>query len=62
MKFCGDKFWISDASGRLRGMGSVANKLYKLDCEEVSNGHATLASQEHSDLWHQQWYTYTSND
>ncbi|CAB4035006.1 Retrovirus-related Pol poly from transposon TNT 1-94 [Paramuricea clavata] len=53
VKFRGDKCWISDASGRLRGMGSLANKLYKLDCEDVSNGHATLASQESSDLWHQ---------
>ena len=49
-KFRGDKCWISDASGRLRGMGLLANKL---DCEEVSNGHATLASQESSSLWHQ---------
>ncbi|CAB3979999.1 Retrovirus-related Pol poly from transposon TNT 1-94 [Paramuricea clavata] len=46
VKFRGDKCWISDS-------GSLANKLYKLDCEDVSNGHATLASQESSDLWHQ---------
>ncbi|CAB3985390.1 Retrovirus-related Pol poly from transposon TNT 1-94 [Paramuricea clavata] len=48
VKFRGDKCWIRAASGRLRGMGSLANKLYKLDCEDASNGHATcLAGKMH---------------
>ncbi len=53
VKFRGNKCWISDASGRLRGTGSLANKLYKLDCEDILKGHASVASQENSDLWHQ---------
>ncbi len=53
MKFCGNKCWISDASGRLQGTASLANKLYKLDCEDILKGHASVASQENSNLWHQ---------
>ena len=53
VKFRGNKCWISDASGRLQGTGSLANKLYKLDCQDVPKGHALVASQENGDLWHQ---------
>ena len=53
IKFRGNKCWISDASGKLRGTGSLVNKLYKLDCEEVTNEHFSKIAQESSDLWHQ---------
>jgi len=43
---------IWDENGRLRGMGSLADKLYQLDCEVVSTGYASVA-QSRSDLWHQ---------
>ena len=43
---------IWDEKGKLRGMGSLADKLYQLDCEVVSTGYASVA-QSRSDLWHQ---------
>ena len=43
-------FW--DENGKLRGMGSLADKLYQLDCEVVSTGYASVA-QSRCDLWHQ---------
>ena len=43
---------IWDENGKLRGMGSLADKLYQLDCEVVSTGYASGA-QSRSDLWHQ---------
>ena len=43
---------IWDENGRLRGMGSLADKLYQLYCEVVSTGYASVA-QSCSDLWHQ---------
>ena len=43
---------IWDENGKLRGMGSLADKLYQLDCEVVSTGYASVA-QSRSDLWHQ---------
>ena len=44
---------IWDENGKLRGMGSLADKLYQLDCQVVSTGYATVASSRGSDLWHQ---------
>ena len=32
LKFGHSKFWIRDAEGRLKGMGSLEGKLYRLDC------------------------------
>ena len=43
---------IWDENGKLRGMGSPADKLYQLDCQVVSTGYATVASSHGSDLWH----------
>ena len=43
---------IWDENGKLRGMGSLADKLYQLDCEVVSPGYASVA-QSRCDLWHQ---------
>ena len=42
---------IWDENGKLRGMGSLADKLYQLDCEVVSTGYASVA-QSRNDLWH----------
>jgi hypothetical protein len=33
VKFGQSRCWIRDSSGRLRGMGSLINKLYMLDCK-----------------------------
>ena len=41
---------IWDENGKLRGMGSLADKL---DCQVVSTGYATVASSRGSDLRHQ---------
>ena len=43
---------IWDENGTLRGKGSLADKLYQLDCQVVTIGHASVASSR-SDLWHQ---------
>ena len=43
---------IWDENGKLHGMGSLADKLYQLDCEIVSTGYASVA-QSCSNLWHQ---------
>ena len=44
---------IWDESGKLRGTGSLADKLYLLDCQVVSTGYASVVSSRSSDLWHQ---------
>ena len=43
---------IWDQNGKLRGKGSLADKLYQLNCQVVTIGHASVASSR-SDLWHQ---------
>ena len=43
---------IRDASGKIRGMGSLGDKLYQLDCEVVTTGYASLASTANCNLWH----------
>ena len=43
---------IWDENGTLRGKGSLADKLYQLDCQVVTIGHASVASSR-SNLWHQ---------
>lgn len=47
--------WIRDSKGILRGMGSLVDKLYQLDCEPVMQEQASVASETSSstDLWHQ---------
>ena len=44
---------IWDANGKLLGMGSLADKLYQLDCQVAPTGYASFASSAGSDLWHQ---------
>ena len=43
---------IWDENGKLRGMGSLADKLYQRACEVVSTGYASVA-QSRSGLWNQ---------
>ena len=43
---------IWDENGKLRGKGSLADKLYQLDCQVVTTGYASVASSR-CDLWHQ---------
>ena len=43
---------IWDENGKLRGKGSLSDKIYQLDCQVVSTGYASVA-QSRSDLWHQ---------
>ena len=43
---------IWDENGKLRGKGSLSDKLYQLDCQVASTGYASV-TQSRSDLWHQ---------
>ena len=52
VEFGPNKCCIWDENGKLRGKGSLADKLYQLDCQVVSSGYASVA-QSRSDLWHQ---------
>ena len=52
VEFGPNKCCIWDENGKLRGKGSLADKLYQLDCQVVSSGYASVA-QSCSDLWHQ---------
>ena len=51
------KSWIHDRDGKLKGMGSLVDKLYRLDCQPLTDTmeHASVVSQGRSDadLWHQ---------
>ena len=56
VEFGPQKCCIWDENGKLRGMGSLADKLYQLDCQVVptaDTGYASVASSQGSDLWHQ---------
>ena len=44
VKFGQSRCWIRDSSGRLRGMGSLINKLYMLDCKATPSEQVALAS------------------
>ena len=35
VRFGNEKCWIRNVNGKLIGMGSLVNKLYKLDCEPI---------------------------
>ena len=50
------KCWICDRNGKLRGMGSLVDKIYQLNCEPVTKEQVSAALEEKSDadLWHQQ--------
>ena len=52
VEFSHNQCWIKDGSGKLRGMGSLADKLYQLDCDVITDGHASVASNGSNDLWH----------
>lgn len=57
VKFGSSKCWIRDADGRLKGMGSLEGKLYRLDCQSPPSEYAAAASAEQcdADLWHQRF-------
>ena len=54
VRFGSEKCWIRDVNGKLIGMGSLGNKLYKLDCEPIYQESISLASENNNslDLWH----------
>ena len=49
VEFGPDHCRIWDENGKLRGKGSLSDKLYQLDCQVVSTGYASVA-QSRSDL------------
>ena len=55
VKFGTTKCWIQDSKGTLRGMGSLVDKLYQLDCQPIVQEQVSVAT--HADngtnLWHQ---------
>ena len=54
VKFGKVRCWIRDSKGILRGMGSLMDKLYQLDCESIIHEQASVTSDISSaDLWHQ---------
>ena len=55
MKFGTTKCWIQDSKGILRGMGSLVDKLYQLDCQPIVQEQVSVASHadNSTDLWHQ---------
>ncbi|XP_067949829.1 uncharacterized protein [Watersipora subatra] len=50
VQFGHTRCWINNASGRVRAMGSLANKLFSLDCVQTETQYANTASAE---IWHQ---------
>ena len=54
VKFGHSRCWIRDGSGILRGMGSLVNKLYQLDCEVLRSEQVSLAASQDNevDVWH----------
>lgn len=55
VKFGRTRCWIRSNDGELLGMGSLADKLYQLDCEPATLEHASVVHQQANDvdLWHQ---------
>ena len=55
IKFSHSKCWIRDRDGKLRGMGSLVDKVYQLKCEPVTKEIASTVLEERNDadLWHQ---------
>ena len=50
------KCCIRDRTGKLRGMGSLVDKLYQLDCQvaiTTDTAYVSVESSQGSDLWHQ---------
>ena len=55
VKFSHSKCWIRERNGKLRGMGSLVDKIYHLNCEPATKEKVSAALEERSDadLWHQ---------
>ena len=55
VKFSHSKCWIRDRNGKLRGMGSLVDKIYHLNCEPATKEEVSAALEERSDadLWYQ---------
>lgn len=55
VRFGDKKCWIQDSNDILRGVGSLVDKLYQLDCEAVPQEHASVVSETRgrTNLWHQ---------
>ena len=55
VKFGTTKCWIQDSKGTLRGMGSLVDKLYQLDCQPIAQQQVSVATHADNgtDLWHQ---------
>ena len=56
VEFGPQKRCIRDGHGKLRGMGSLVDKLYQLDCQVVvtsDTADVSIESSQGSDLWHQ---------
>ena len=53
VNFGHSKCWIRDGSGKLKGTGSLVNRLYQLDCEAIPMDHASVSCEQSSvDRWH----------
>ena len=55
VRFGQSQCWIKDGSGRLCGMGTLEDKLYKLDCEVAQPetvSTATAHKENDIDIWH----------
>ena len=56
VKFGQSKCWIRDRNGKLRGMGTLVDKVYHLNCESVMNERASPTLEESDiNLWHQRY-------
>ena len=54
IKFGRNVCWIQDRNGKLVGMGSLADKLYYLNCEAMTQERASVSlAVNKADLWHQ---------
>ena len=57
VKFGQSKCWIRDRDGKLRGMGSLTDKVYQLNCKPLTTEQASPALEERNgvNLWHQRF-------
>ena len=64
VKFGRTRCWNRSSEGELLGIGSLADKLYQLDCEPATMEHASVAHQQASDvdLWHSVWDISADSD
>ena len=55
IRFGHSRCWIRDRKGELRGMGTLSDKVYQLDCVTVPSEQASFATTKKPsgiDLWH----------